>query len=70
MFPDEFAEGYKLFKAGKLEGDPRGTDYGWYLLTPGNVVKFNLNDSDIPVFLNAIPAIIDLDAAQALDRKK
>lgn len=70
MFPDEFAKGYALYKAGKLEGDPRGDDYGWYLLDPGSAIKFNLNHSDIPVFLNAIPSIIDLDAAQALDRKK
>ena len=70
MFPDEFAKGYALFKAGKLEGEPRGMGYGWYLLDPGKVIKFNLNNSDIPVFFNAIPTIIDLDAAQALDRKK
>lgn len=70
MFPEEFAQGYALYKSGKLDGDPRGTEYGWYLLTPGKVIKFNMNDSDIPVFFNAIPAIIDLDAAQALDRKK
>lgn len=70
MFPEEFAKAYMLYKAGKLEGDPRGDMYGWYLLEPGKVVKFNLNDNDVPVFLNAIPAIIDLDAAQALDRKK
>ena len=70
MFPEEFAQAYAKYKQGKLEGDPRGDTYGWYLLEPGSVFKFNLNDSDIPVFLNAIPAIIDLDAAQALDRKK
>ena len=70
LFPEEFARGYALFKSGKLEGDPLEAGYGWYLLEPGKVIKFNLNNSDIPVFLNAIPTIIDLDAAQALDRKK
>lgn len=70
LFPEEFAQGYALYKAGKLDGDPRGTEYGWFLLSPGKVIKFNLNDNDIPVFFNAIPSIIDLDAAQALDRKK
>lgn len=70
MFPEEFAKGYALYKQGKLEGDPYGDWYGWYLLDPGKVIKFNLNSNDIPVFLNAIPSIIDLDAAQALDRKK
>lgn len=43
---------------------------GWYLLEPGAVIKFNLNNSDTPVFASAIPSIIDLDAAQDLDRRK
>ena len=43
---------------------------GWYLLDPASVVKFNFNDSDMPVFVNAIPTILDLDAAQDLDRRK
>jgi len=33
------------------------------LLDPDLAVKFNFNNSDIPTFVNAIPAIIDLDAA-------
>ena len=69
-FPPEFAIGYKAYKELKLTGESLLDDYGWYLLDVGKVIKFNLNNSDIPVFLNAIPAIIDLDAAQALDRKK
>jgi len=43
---------------------------GWYLLDPSSTIKFNLNGSDMPVFINALPAILDLDAAQELDRKK
>ena len=78
MFPDEFAKGYALYKQGKLgPEDDCATwtqefkrSYGWYLLDPGSAVKFNLNDSDIPIFINALPAILDLDAAQELDRKK
>ena len=79
MFPEEFAKGYALYKQGKLGPDneffdvDRGyytSSYGWYLLDPGLTVKFNINGSDIPIFLNATPAIIDLDAAQELDRKK
>ena len=79
MFPEEFAKGYVLYKQGKLGPDneffdvDRGyytSSYGWYLLDPGLTVKFNINGSDIPIFLNATPAIIDLDAAQELDRKK
>ena len=70
LFPDEFAKGYMFYKQGKLPLDCMGDTYGWYLLDPAKTIKFNLNNSDIPVFINAIPAIIDLDAAQELDRKK
>jgi hypothetical protein len=73
MFPDEFSKGYVLYKQGKLvnfetdgfeidKGYYKGRE-GWYLLDPGNTVKFNINGNDFPIFLNAIPAIIDLDAA-------
>ena len=71
LFPDEFKKGYLLYKQGKLtaecDGDKTG---GWYLLDPENTVKFNINGSDIPIFINAIPALLDLDAAQDLDRRK
>ena len=70
MFPEEFAKGYLLFKQGKLKSDYQGDTGSWYLLEPKNVVKFNLHGSDIPIFINAIPAIIDLDEAQALDRRR
>lgn len=50
-------------------------DSGWYLLDPQSTVKFSFNtggngSGDIPLFVNAIPAILDLDAAQDLDRRK
>ena len=78
MFPEEFAKGYALYKQGKLGPDEAYTTfepqyrrtYGWYLLDPASTVKFNINNSDIPIFINALPAILDLDAAQELDRKK
>lgn len=78
MFPEEFSKGYALYKQGKLSSDsmymPYDAElrrtYGWYLLDPGSTIKFNINGSDIPVFINALPAILDLDAAQELDRKK
>lgn len=79
MFPDEFAKGYALYKQGKLGSDEITSsfdkgyyvpNYGWYLLDPACTVKFNINNSDIPIFINALPAILDLDAAQELDRKK
>jgi len=80
MFPDEFAKGYELYKTGKLGPDDVTSEiitdiryrksYGWYLLDPAKTVKFNINGSDLPIFINALPAILDLDAAQELDRKK
>ena len=71
MFPDEFQKGYALYKQGKLIPDTIfDRDFGWYLLEPGLVVKFNLNNMDMPIFASAIPAILDLDAAQDLDRRK
>lgn len=47
-----------------------GKHNGWYLLDPNLCVKFNLNNSDMPIFAAAIPNIIDLDEAQDLDRRK
>jgi hypothetical protein len=70
MFPDEFAKGYMMFKQGKLKSDFQGDNGGWYLLEPKNTVKFNLHGSDMPIFINAVPAIIDLDEAQGLDRRR
>ena len=35
----------------------------WYTLEPGSAVKFCFNNGDQPLFINAIPAILDLDAA-------
>ena len=72
LFPEEFQKGYVLYKQGKLLPDSAQdrNDSGWYLLDPESTVKFNFNDSDIPMFVNAIPALLDLDAAQDLDRRK
>lgn len=69
-FPKEFAKGYILFKEGKLKPDFAGDKAGWYLLDTKNVIKFNINGEDFPNLIAVIPAIIDLDAAQELDRKK
>lgn len=81
LFPPEFEKGYKLYKQNKLQPDFLGEPVlypkkreqpsnGWYLLEPGSAFKFNLNGSDIPTFINVIPYILDLDAAQDLDRRK
>ena len=74
LFPEEFSKGYMLYKQGKLVDTDNGgnslINSGWYLLDPEKTVKFNFKNSDIPVFVNAIPAMLDLDAAQDLDRRK
>jgi hypothetical protein len=44
--------------------------YGWFPLEPGSVTKFSITKDDSPLFVNACPAILDLDAAQDLDRRK
>lgn len=70
LFPDEFKRGYIQYQKQKIKVDFSGDESGWWMLEPENCVKFNLNGSDIPTFVNAIPLIIDLDAAQDLDRRK
>jgi hypothetical protein len=63
MFPKEFARGYLLYKQGKLQPDFIGDVGSWYLLDPAATVKFSFSNGDVPMFANAIPAILDLDAA-------
>ncbi len=76
LFPDEFKKGYVAYKSGRLLAEaPWDRDSGWWMLDPKRTVKFSFNNggngaSDIPLFVNAIPAILDLDAAQDLDRRK
>ena len=71
MFPAEFQKGYMLYKAGKLQPETAYDRQGsWYTLEPGSTIKFSLNAKDIPIFVNAIPALIDLDTAQDLDQRK
>lgn len=75
MFPKEFSKGYVLYKQGKLIDDCASSPWaqglqGWYMLDPEKTVKFCFNNGDMPLFANSIPALIDLDAAQDLDRRK
>ena len=75
MFPKEFKKGYQLYKEGKIpvEHDGNGCRLGaWQLLDQGATVKFDfgLGSGDLPLFASAIPELIDLDAAQDLDRRK
>ena len=72
LFPKEFSKGYVMYKQNKLQPDFQGDQGCWYLLDPESTVKFSFYNGqyDIPIFANAIPAIIDLDQAQDLDRRK
>lgn len=70
MFPKEFVKGYKLFKENKLTPEFTGDTNGWYVLSPDDTVKFTINGEDYPAFISVIPLILDLDNAQALDRKR
>jgi len=70
MFPRDFQKGYLAFTRGELLPEFPGDTAGWYLLDPECTIKFNINGEDTPPFVSVIPHIIDLDAAQELDRKK
>ena len=70
LFPKQFKKGYELYKKGKIPKAFPGDSGSWYLLDYRSVIKFNINDNDYPPFLSIIPYIIDLDAAQDLDRKR
>lgn len=69
-FPKDIQKAYIMYKEGKLPGDYPGDTNGWYMLDVGVGVKFNFCGSDLPPLINVIPSLIDLDEAQALDRKK
>lgn len=70
VFPDEFRKGYNLYKNNKLIPDFPGDTSGWYMLDVDLTIKFNINGEDFPMLIAVIPAIIDLDDMQGLDRKK
>ena len=70
MFPKEFSKGYVLYRQGKLPPLFQGDTVGWYMLDPEQPVKFTVNGEDYPPFISVIPLILDLDAAQDLDRQK
>ena len=70
MFPKEFQQGYVKYKKNKLKKDFNGDTTGWIALDAGYAFKFNLNHTDVPLFISIIPKLIDLDDAQELDKKK
>ncbi len=74
LFPKEFKEGYLLYKQGKLPRENMNDDVKggrWYLLDPGSCFKLSITGtSDLPLFVNAIPEIIDLGITQGIDRQR
>ncbi len=70
MFPKEFQRAYLSYKKGTLPVDFNGDLEGWFLLDPTKAVKFNLNGDDAPLFIGVIPALLDLEEAQDIDRDK
>ena len=75
-FPDEFKKGYYAYKQDKLRSEGFcESENGWWLLDPTKAFKFSFGNgsngmADIPLFISAIPAIMDLEEAQDLDRRK
>jgi hypothetical protein len=70
MFPKEFQKAYLEYQNGTLPLLFQGDERGWFLLEPDTAVKFNLSNSDTPLFISVIPAIVDLEDAKELDKKK
>lgn len=69
MFPSEFRKAYLSYKRGMLKKDFNGDDAGWFVLDPEKTVKFNLSNTDVPLFVAVIPKLMDLEDAQDLDKK-
>lgn len=69
MLPADFRKGYLAYHEGRLPTE-KGDTAGWYVLDPECTVKFNINGEDYPPFVSVIPYLMDLEAAQELDRKK
>ena len=84
LFPKEIQEGYVLYKKNKLvnefpstnsNGRFGGLSDAWYPLDPKYTVKFSFASgrssmADLPLFIDSIPALIDLDNAEGIDRQR
>ncbi len=57
-------------ETGQTSKDSTNDEEGWILLDPSKTVKFNLSNSDAPLFVPIIPKLLDLDEAQNLDKKR
>lgn len=70
MFPKEIQKAYIEYKRGTLPQDFNGDGKGWVLLDPALTVKFNIDGSDMPLFVSVVPHLMDLEDAQDVDKKK
>lgn len=68
-FPKEFVKSYMMYKEGKFPIDRKDSG-AWMQCDPAYSVRFTINGSEMPSFLAAVPAILDLDEAQEVDKKK
>lgn len=70
LFPYDVQKAYQDYLNGKLPRDYKGDMTGWFLLDPDITVKFSLSDCDMPMFASVIPALMNLEDAQELDKQK
>lgn len=70
LFPEDVQKGYAMYCQGKLAKDFRDDRNGWYILNPAAAFKISMLENDMPLFVNSIPNIIDLDLAQDIDRRR
>ena len=68
-FPKEFVKAYIDYKEGRLPID-RNDNGAWFLVDPEIAARFYVNGNEVPLFVAAIPALLDLDEAQDIDKKK
>lgn len=68
-FPKQFVKAYVDYKEGRIPLDPK--DKGaWFLVDPEIAVRFTMEGTEMPLVVASIPAILDLDEAQEVEKKK
>lgn len=73
LFPEEIQKAYRKHKNNKLKAEDQGDEDGWILLDVRRAFKLNFFgdwSSDVPPFLQAIPALIELSEVQDLEKEK
>lgn len=68
-FPKETQVGYKAMKNGKLAADPIDRKF-WVPLELGRGVKFTLMGSEIPLFVQVLTEILNLEDMKELQKQK